>query len=228
MVEYVTFDELAVRCLGSARNLPKSQRLMIALAGAPGSGKSTLAARLVDTLNASLSQNCRAVAIPMDGFHLDNAILAKREQLPVKGSPDTFDVAGFHSLLQRLRAPLADSETLNEHAAAVYIPLFDRSMDLARMAADQVGPQHRVLIIEGNYLLLERSPWNTLRELFDFSVMLDVSLSVLEERLTERWLEHGLDGMQAQQRALSNDIPNARVVLAESGKPDLAFKSVRY
>lgn len=228
MAQNVTFDDLAEQCLHRARNLPESRRAMVALAGAPGSGKSTLAARLVDTLNASMPQDTRAVAIPMDGFHLDNAILEKREQLPVKGSPGTFDVAGFYSLLQRLRAPLTAADMLDEHSAAIYIPLFDRSMDLARMAAEQVGPQHRILIIEGNYLLLNRSPWSRLRELFDLRVMLDVPMSELEERLTQRWLEHGLDEMQAQQRALSNDIPNARLVLAESDKPDLTFKSVRY
>ena len=50
-----------------------ADRLLVAIAGAPGSGKSTQAARLNSEIN-SISPGISTV-IPMDGFHLDNAVL---------------------------------------------------------------------------------------------------------------------------------------------------------
>ncbi len=216
---------------------PWRQRLIVAIAGAPGSGKSTLAAEICQRLNqdAAPSERLRsarrdfdpepvetvspqAVVVPMDGFHLDNAILEERGQIAVKGSPQTFDVDGFASLVRRL----AES-----NPAPVYIPVFDRSMDLSRNAAQCVDQRHGVLIVEGNYLLLARPGWQQLAALFHLNVMLDVPLEVLEERLVQRWLDHGHDPEQARSRALSNDIPNAKVVVQESSGAHLIYKSVR-
>jgi pantothenate kinase len=154
----------------------------------------------------------------MDGFHLDNAILANQGQLAFKGAPQTFDVDGFVALMRRLAAPVA---------APVYIPVFDRQADLARNAAQCVDRRHAVLIVEGNYLLLDRPGWRELPDLFHQSIMLDVPMATLEQRLVQRWLDQGLDARQARDRALSNDIPNAMVVQQESTGAHLYYKSVR-
>lgn len=159
-----------------------------------------------------------AVVVPMDGFHLDNALLIERGLMAVKGSPQTFDVAGFVALMQRLAEP---------GGGEIYIPVFDRSADLSRNAAQCVADKHSVIIVEGNYLLLARPGWQSLASLFHLSVMLDVPMEVLEQRLVQRWLAHGLEPDAARQRALSNDIPNARVVMQESRGAHLFFKSVR-
>ncbi|MGQ7844784.1 hypothetical protein ACUNV4_09920 [Granulosicoccus sp. 3-233] len=159
-----------------------------------------------------------AIVVPMDGFHLDNAILNARGQMAVKGSPPTFDINGFVALLHRLSVP---------DGADVYIPVFDRDADLSRNAAHCVTARHSVIIVEGNYLLLPRKGWKRLAPLFHLSVMLDVPLQTLEERLVQRWLYHGLEPEAARQRALSNDIPNARIVQEESTGAHLYFKSVR-
>ena len=106
----------------------------------------------------------------MDGFHLDNAILQARDQLPVKGAPQTFDVAGLHSLLLRLAEPrLASRIEADHNVNTIYVPVFDRTADLARNAAQAVEAHHQILIIEGNYLLLNEAPWNALRSLFDLT-----------------------------------------------------------
>jgi len=89
-------EALAARILALAAARPG--RSLVAIAGAPGAGKSTLAAALVDRLGPE------AALVPMDGFHLDNAILDARGRRFAKGSPDTFDVAGFEAALQRLKA----------------------------------------------------------------------------------------------------------------------------
>ena len=219
------------------RQLPLQQRLIVAIAGAPGSGKSTLAAEICQRLNqdaapserlgserkaddpeSAMTSSPQAIVVPMDGFHLDNAILQERDQIAVKGSPQTFDVEGFASLIRRLA---------KANTAPVYIPVFDRRMDLSRNAAQCVDQRHGVLIVEGNYLLLARPGWQQLASLFDLNIMLDVPLEVLEERLVQRWLDHGHDPELARSRALSNDIPNAQVVVQESEGAHLIYKSVR-
>ena len=106
----------------------------------------------------------------------------------------------------------------------LYYPKFDRQLDLAIANAVTIQPQTRLVVVEGNYLLLNSEPWSSLREVFTATVFLSPTLEVLEERLVSRWLTHGLDAEAAYQRATSNDIPNARLVLAQSGDADLHLK----
>jgi pantothenate kinase len=181
-------------------------RFITALAGAPGAGKSTLATDLV----AALGTGARVV--PMDGFHLDNPVLVARGLLPCKGCPESFDALGFVHLVQRLRVE-----------AEVVIPVFDRHLDLARAGGDVVGADDRLLIVEGNYLLLDADPWAQARPLYDLTIALDVPEAELERRLIARWLEHGHDADAARARALSNDIPNARRVVRESVPADIVI-----
>lgn len=181
-------------------------RVMVAIAGAPGAGKSTLATDLVARLGAE------AALVPMDGFHLDNAILDARGRRFAKGSPDTFDVAGFAATLRRL---LTEEE--------VIIPVFDRNIDLSRGSARVVSPQARIAVVEGNYLLLRDAPWNHLAPLWNLTVFLDVPKAELERRLIVRWLHHGLDATAARHRAEVNDLPNARIVATRSVAADMVL-----
>jgi pantothenate kinase len=182
---------------------------MIGIAGPPGAGKSTLAEALCARLNEHLPDD-PALVVPMDGYHFDNDILVAHGLLPRKGAPQTFDVAGFHHLLRRLR----------DNEADVAIPIFDRERDLARAGARRVTTANRILLIEGNYLLLKTEPWARLKSLFDLTVFLPVPMPVLEERLIQRWLEHGLALAEAKARARGNDIPNAKLVMAGSDEAD--------
>jgi pantothenate kinase len=184
-----------------------AERFMVGIAGAPGSGKSTLAASLRDALKA---MGETAVIVPMDGFHFDDVILNARGHRPRKGAPFTFDVAGFEVLLKRIRAREPD----------IAIPVFDRTVELSRAAADIVDATTRFVIVEGNYLLLRQKPWDRLRPLFDYTVFLDVPFTELERRLVQRWLDHGFDLAYAQNWAASNDLPNAREVIANSAAAD--------
>ena len=142
----------------------------------------------------------------MDGFHYDNAILDERGWRARKGAPETFDVGGFSSLLHRLKNETDD----------IAIPLFDRSADLARASARIISSHQRLLIVEGNYLLLDRPNWRELFPLFDLTIFLKPSIETIEERLIQRWLDYGFDQQTAEARAKGNDLNNARVILAES------------
>ncbi len=179
-------------------------RLIVAIAGPPGAGKSTISEYLRDAINKGGVGP--AVIVPMDGFHLDNAILDERGLRSRKGSPPTFDCAGFAALLGRLKNASED----------VVIPAFDRTLDLARAGAAIVRADHKILLVEGNYLLLDQEPWTELASFFDMTIFLEVPFSELERRLIQRWLDHGHTEDAARQRALSNDIPNAELVVSSS------------
>jgi pantothenate kinase len=183
-------------------------RFIVALAGPPGAGKSTLSDGLL-----ALVQDARVV--PMDGFHYDDAVLNARGLRSRKGAPETFDVAGFVHLLGRLRA-----------GGEVAIPVFDRSMELSRAAADVVTDADRVLIVEGNWLLLDEEPWRALGQFFDLSVMIDVSEAELDRRLMARWAHHGKTPAEARAWIDGNDMPNIRRMVQGSRRADFVFGGV--
>jgi pantothenate kinase len=187
-----------------------ASRFMVGIAGAPASGKSTLAEHLRDAL---ITAGETAIVVPMDGFHYDDAILNARGHRTRKGAPHTFDAAGFEVLLKRIKAREND----------IAIPVFDRSMELARAGADIVDDKTRFIIVEGNYLLLNREPWNRLKPLFDFTVYLNVPFEKLEQRLINRWLGFGFDMDYAKNWIASNDTLNIKEVINNSASADLTI-----
>ena len=182
-------------------------RFLAALAGPPGAGKSTLAAELVAALGPG------AKAVPMDGFHYDDAVLIARDARNRKGAPDTFDVAGFRHLLQRLRVE-----------PEVAIPLFDRDLEISRAGADIVTPADQILIVEGNYLLLNEAPWPDLAPLFDLTIWIDVPEAELDRRLLARWAHYGKTPAEARAWIDGNDMPNIRRVVSGSRPADLVIR----
>jgi pantothenate kinase len=199
-------SEIAQLAAKIFRKASGRDRFLVAVAGAPGSGKSTLAAQLVELL-----AEAPAALVPMDGFHFDNQVIERRGLLKRKGAPETFDFDGLKAMLMRLRTGGAD----------VAVPVFDRAADLARASAAIVAANDRIVIVEGNYLLLDEVPWNTLAELFDCTIFLDVPRGVLAHRLVQRWLDHGLPEAEARERAFSNDMVNVERVVASRRQPDV-------
>jgi pantothenate kinase len=187
------------------------QRRFIALVGAPGSGKSTYAEALCDALNAGGRANASILA--MDGYHLDNAILDAREWRTRKGAPHTFDVGALARDLARLR----------DTRDSIFVPVFDRGLDLARAAATEITPACNLVIVEGNYLLLDDAPWRDLCHHFDLSIFLDVPEPVLEARLLRRWHDHGLGDDEAHSKVSENDMPNARLIRQHSRPADIVL-----
>lgn len=185
-------------------------RILVAIAGPPGSGKSTLAEALCEALVAG-GQSAAVVA--MDGFHFDDLVLEARGLRARKGAPETFDAGGFAHLLRRLR----------EREADVAVPVFDRSIEIARAGGAIIGADARIILVEGNYLLLDEEPWSGMAPLFDMSIYLDVPADELERRLVQRWLDHGLSEEQARSKAQGNDIPNAQRVAGRRRKADIVL-----
>ncbi len=187
------------------------RRTVIAIAGPPGAGKTTTADALVDALNDIAPGS--AAGFGMDGYHFDDLVLDERGWRPRKGAPHTFDVAGFAHMLKRLR---------RNDEAEVAVPLFDRSIEIARAGARIIPGSVTHLVVEGNYLLLDHSPWDSLTPLFDLTVAIDVPEAELRRRLVERW-KH-LSGTELDEKLEGNDLPNMRLVLTQSRRPDVIYR----
>ena len=190
------------------------ERILVALAGPPGSGKSTIAGELKSALNQEQPE--QAMILPMDGFHYDDLYLVPAGLRPRKGAPQTFDVWGFYHILRRLR------ERQEEFVA---VPVFDRDLEIARAGARLIPAKVPVILVEGNYLLLQQEPWSQLRSQFDVTVLLEVPEAVLEKRLTKRWQYYELPSEEIAAKVNENDLPNGRYVMAESGGEDYRLKS---
>jgi pantothenate kinase len=196
--------------LDRLRAFPRGERRIVAIAGPPGSGKSTVAERLVAALNAETPG--RAAVLPMDGYHFDDRVLEARGRLPRKGSPDTFDVGGLAHMLARLRANAEDE---------IAIPVFDRSIEIARAGADLLPRSVDLIVAEGNYLLANAPPWDRLRDAFDLRVLVVVDEAELRRRLRARWVGFGLDEAGIRHKLDVNDLPNGRFVMDRSAAVDL-------
>ena len=187
------------------RQRGQSTRSLTAVAGPPGAGKSTLAEALAAKLNEEAADS--AAVLPMDGYHFDDRILVPRGLRPRKGSPETFDVAGFYHMLQRLK---------RNDEAEIAVPVFDRDLEIARAGARLIPRSVRHLIVEGNYLLLDRPGWSRLSSLFDITIMIVVPEAVLRQRLVARWQGYGLPPDEITAKVEANDLPNGRLVVSGS------------
>ena len=205
----VSLEELAELITASRSD----RRTVIAIVGAPGSGKSTLAEELERRLNAS--KPGAAAVLPMDGYHYDDRILIARGLKARKGAPETFDVGGLLHMLNRLRR--------NEESE-IAVPVFDRDLEISRGSARMIERSVRHLIVEGNYLLLDRAPWSALRKAFDLSVAIDVPEAILRERLVSRWRSHGLSPAEIEAKVEGNDLPNGREIAASSRPADFCLR----
>jgi pantothenate kinase len=206
----LTFDDLLAR----ARALPRGGgRAILGIAGSPGAGKTTLAERLVRELNGA--GGAWAAHVPMDGFHLADAELDRLGRRDRKGAPDTFDAAGYAALLRRLRA--------DDPGEVVYAPGFERVLEQPIAGAVPVGPAPaaRLVVTEGNYLLLDDGAWRRVRRALDEVWFCDLDEAERIRRLAARHVEFGKSPEQAAAWVRRSDEPNAHLVAASRGRADL-------
>ena len=191
-----------------ADNVEKSDinRYFIALSGPPASGKSTISERFISDLNAKGYQSS---VLQMDGFHYDDQILKDKNLLLKKGAPETFDVMGFLNFIYRL-----------QREDEVAIPIFDRSLELSRSSAVIISKNTKIILVEGNYILLNSHPWKELHKFFNSTIMINCEEKVLEQRLIERWKNYHLTNEEIENKVYKNDLPNGVNVLKNSITPD--------
>ncbi len=203
-----TFDDLLAR----ARALPASgHRAVLGIAGSPGAGKTTLAERLVQELNGSGTP--WVAHVPMDGFHLADSELDRLGRRDRKGAPDTFDAAGYAALLRRLREE-PDQEV-------VYAPGFERVLEQPIAGTIPVPPSARLVVTEGNYLLLETDSWARVRPALDEVWFCELPEQERIRRLVARHEEFGKSHEAAVAWVRGTDQRNADLVAGTRGRADL-------
>lgn len=184
-------------------------RVLVGICGAPGSGKTTLATSLSVALAAEFSADF-VRHVPMDGFHLADVELRRLGRLDRKGAPDTFDANGYAALLARLRSPGVDE--------TVYAPQFERDFEQPIAGAIGVQPAVRVVISEGNYLLLEEGGWAAVAPKFDEVWFVESTAEVRVPRLVRRHVSFGKPQSQAEDWVREVDENNAELIERTRGR----------
>ncbi|MET9128073.1 nucleoside/nucleotide kinase family protein [Streptomyces sp. NPDC004528] len=207
----MTFDDLLERAASLVR---PDRRAILGVAGSPGAGKTTLAERLAGELNGDGGH--WVAHVPMDGFHLADVELERLGRRDRKGAPDTFDAAGYAALLRRLR-----EEDEGEGEGIVYAPGFERTLEQPIAGAVPVPRTARLIITEGNYLLLRDAMWERVRAQLDEVWFCELDESERVSRLVARHEEFGKDHETAVAWVLGTDQRNADLVAATRARADL-------
>ena len=207
------FDALADR----ARSLVAAGgRAVLGITGSPAAGKTTLARELLAALAPApppgLSADTWVVHVPMDGFHLADVELDRLGRRDRKGAPDTFDALGYAALLRRL---------LDDRDDPVYAPAFERDIEQPIAGAIPVRGAARLIISEGNYLLLDDSAWKPVRALLAEVWYADLGRGERLRRLIERHVRFGKDQAAAVAWATGTDERNAELIAATRDRADL-------
>ena len=189
--------------------LASGERKLLGLVAPPGAGKSTLAQAILAQCGA------QAQVVPMDGFHLANSELLRLGRSGRKGAADTFDAAGYAHLLQRIRHQRAPE--------VVYAPDYRREIEESVAGAIAVQAETALIVTEGNYLLLDESPWPKVRAELDEVWYLDVNPTLRHARLLARHMHFGRSRERAQSWIASTDEPNAVRIARTRHKADFCF-----
>ncbi len=197
----------------------KKRRILAGIAGVPGSGKSTLVSILAALWRAAAPGPTLAT-VAMDGWHLRNAELDRREfanpdgsRIPLrrrKGSPPSFDVEAFADALERIRTSEGD----------VRVPVYDRARHEPVPNAELVPSTVDIVLVEGNYVLLREGPWRRVGESFDVSFWIDIDPEACAGDIIARHMSGGMTPEGAKAKYAENDKPNAAVALATRGRAD--------
>ena len=186
------------------------QRFILGVVGKPGVGKSTF----TDYLRDQLSNELVAI-LPMDGFHMSNEKLIELGRRERKGAPDTFDVDDFAETLANVR---------DSHGVDIRFPIFNREIEASIPNAGLVPAGVKLVIVEGNYLLHDRSGWEKIAIHLDESWFLSVDDDLRMERLIARHIEFGKSPEDAKAWSQGTDEVNAKLIHLTQPRADYEVK----
>lgn len=194
------------------------RRLIVFLAAPPAVGKTTLS-KFLEYLAVQQEDLTEIQAIGLDGFHYHsdyinthNAVVMGKEvpMKKVKGCPETYDTGKLEEKLGRIKEE------------DILWPIYDRNIhdvveDLEKITKD-------IVLIEGNWLLLDEEPWKTLKDTADYTILIRSEEETLKERLIGRKMKGGLTREEAEDWYINSDCVNVRRVLETSLDGDLMLK----
>jgi pantothenate kinase len=195
------------------------RRFILGIAGIGGSGKSTLAEKLqarIDSLTASVPRF--ACVLPLDGFHFTNDRLDDLGLRDRKGAPETFDAEKYIRLLHCLRSTPAAITRYPVYSRQLHEPVYRDDDTYAALSTT------RLIITEGNYLLLDAPPWNALAEVLDECWLLHTAISRAKEWIIERHRRGGRSSEDALRHYERVDLKNAQLVSEKMRKPDRVLR----
>ena len=182
------------------------QRYLLGIAGKPGAGKSTF----TEFLKSQIASQSIAI-LPMDGFHMSNEKLVELGRRDRKGAPDTFEIEQFANTLQEVKSG---------HGQSIRFPVFDRESESSIQDAGLIAPNTTLVVVEGNYLLLEQGEWRSVRTIFDETWYLETPEELRLERLIARHIRYGKTPQEARTWALGSDETNAQIIGATANLAD--------
>jgi pantothenate kinase len=226
-------DALAARAVDLAEQAGPAGRVVILIAGSPGSGKSTFASGVAARISAALPPGpgapphgggagprpASAVVLPMDGFHYSRAQLDGFPDPAAaharRGAPWTFDAGAFVAAVRAAAPP----------GASLDAPTFDHGAGDPAPGGVVIQPWHRVLLVEGNYVLLDEAPWSELAPLATERWFLGCPLDTAMARVFARQRRQGRPREVVAARIAGNDRPNAELVNASAARADVVARS---
>lgn len=213
-------ENIFIPLLKRLTNMKKScnGRILVYLAASPGVGKSTLASFL-EFLSRNNEDIQEIQAIGLDGFHYpqqyikNSKVIIDGKEVPmaeVKGCPETFDLSKLKAKIKVLKSECARW------------PIYDRS--LHDVVEDQILVTKDIVLIEGNWLLLNEDGWRDLKEYCNYSIFIKADAEILKDRLIHRKIKGGLSEEAAVKFYEKSDSKNVKRVLNNSLKADLQLE----
>lgn len=194
-------------------------RVLLGITGAPGAGKTTFADAFANLLRGRRPAGMVGdwvARVPMDGYHLADCELTRLGRLERKGASDTFDVSGYAALLERL---VSDKDEI------VYAPAFEREIEQPIAGSIPVPPNARLVITEGNYLLMEDDAWPRVRACLNEVWYLDLAEEERLRRLIARHERFGKSSSEAHAWVHGTDQRNAAIISGTYERADLHVPS---